>query len=789
MATTSDVGSTLLTSLTGSSFDIGNISKVMAEAEVAGPRAIIEKNQEKTNTELDALKYLETNLTAFNTYLTDLSSPDLFTNKSATSSAEGVVTVSAQNTAAIASYQIESQQLAQAHTLVANKTYASPSDTISTGTLSISIGGNAQDIWVDSSNNTLEGLQKVINNGDYGVTASIINNAGSYQMMFSSEDSGAASEMTISGLADFDTNGLTTTSNGQDAVMVLNGLTVTSSTNTFDDLIEGVSFTLNSADVGAPKTVSVGQDADAVMETVTSFVDVYNQLDTILDELSKYDKSDLTQAELDSEEYAYYGDLAGSSMLRTVRSDIKESLSGAIEEISGNYNSLGVVGLSFDRKGALELDSDKLRNIVENDMQAVGDLFAKGGSSDDPLINFLAGTEKTVTGSYELNITQLAERATVSSGATSPMTLSNDERVAGDKILDSAGALTIGAGATFDLTIDDGVNPATTNTIDLSLDAGSFATKEDLATAVQSRIDAQFGANVASFLYDASQARFEITANSGEGAVDMSAISGMSNLGFNSTSYSGAQSIDLSANDAKFNIEVDESVSTAITVGSGRYTQDELATQMANNINANTDVKAAGASVSVSVNATSGELEVSSNRFGGFSKVDMSGFANFANAGFSEDLNDTGLNVDGTLTTDAGTLNIGAYATSEDGRQIKVSNFAVVGGEAADVRGLEFEVLGGSTGVRGNLTYAQGFASRLSETITNFFDKDTGLVSQRISSLNDKNDDYTKRNEKLDSRYEKQELKYKLQFAALQSIMSSAQATRDQLSAQFNPSN
>lgn len=789
MATTSDVGSTLLTSLTGSSFDIGNISKVMAEAEVAGPRAIIEKNQEKTNTELDALKYLETNLTAFNTYLTDLSSPDLFTNKSATSSAEGVVTVSAQNTAAIASYQIESQQLAQAHTLVANKTYASPSDTISTGTLSISIGGNAQDIWVDSSNNTLEGLQKVINNGDYGVTASIINNAGSYQMMFSSEDSGAASEMTISGLADFDTNGLTTTSNGQDAVMVLNGLTVTSSTNTFDDLIEGVSFTLNSADVGAPKTVSVGQDADAVMETVTSFVDVYNQLDTILDELSKYDKSDLTQAELDSEEYAYYGDLAGSSMLRTVRSDIKESLSGAIEEISGNYNSLGVVGLSFDRKGALELDSDKLRNIVENDMQAVGDLFAKGGSSDDPLINFLAGTEKTVTGSYELNITQLAERATVSSGATSPMTLSNDERVAGDKILDSAGALTIGAGATFDLTIDDGVNPATTNTIDLSLDAGSFATKEDLATAVQSRIDAQFGANVASFLYDASQARFEITANSGEGAVDMSAISGMSNLGFNSTSYSGAQLIDLSANDAKFNIEVDESVSTAITVGSGRYTQDELATQMANNINANTDVKAAGASVSVSVNATSGELEVSSNRFGGFSKVDMSGFANFANAGFSEDLNDTGLNVDGTLTTDAGTLNIGAYATSEDGRQIKVSNFAVVGGEAADVRGLEFEVLGGSTGVRGNLTYAQGFASRLSETITNFFDKDTGLVSQRISSLNDKNDDYTKRNEKLDSRYEKQELKYKLQFAALQSIMSSAQATRDQLSAQFNPSN
>ncbi len=155
-----EVGSTLLNSLTNSTFDIGNMAKTLAEADVARPKQFIETKQESANTELEALRYLETNLNAFNTYVTDLASPDFFDKKNTSSSDESVVTISATDSAALSSYQIESRQLAQSHTLVANKTYLSPSDTISSGTLQIEVSGQTHNITVDASNNTLEGLKK-----------------------------------------------------------------------------------------------------------------------------------------------------------------------------------------------------------------------------------------------------------------------------------------------------------------------------------------------------------------------------------------------------------------------------------------------------------------------------------------------------------------------------------------------------------------------------------------------------------------------------------------------------
>ena len=774
-----EIGTTLLNSLTNSTFDIGAMATVLAESDVAGSRAILERNQDKVSTELDAIKYMQTNLNAFNSYLTDLSSPDLFSQRTSTSSDESVVTLSSTSEATLASYQIESKQLAQANTIVANNTYTSASDTISNGTLELVVGGQTSSITVDATNNTLEGLQNVINSGDYGVTASIINNAGNYQMMFTSKQTGAAGEIAVSGLPDFDTAGYTTTAEAQDAVMVLNGLTVTSASNTFDEVVEGVAFTLNSAAIGNPKTVAVGQDSEQVSETITSFVDVYNQLQTILSELGKYDKSDLSEAELESEEYAYYGDLAGNSILRSVQSQIESSLSGAISELDSNYNTLSSIGISLDREGVLELDESTLSSVIETDMQALSNLFSKGGNSDDPLINVTAGNDRTQTGSYALNITQLAERATVSGGTVVPTA---DEKVAGDRVLDSAAALTIDAAATFDLQIG-----ATTNTINLGGVAGTYANKDEVATAIQSQIDSAFGTGVATILYDASQARFEIASEAGKGSADLSNVSGMTNQAFNNTAYTGEELIDLSAAAATFNVKIDDSTTSAVTLSAERYTLEELGKAMASAINSNADVIAAEGNVSVST--AGGVLDISSSRFGIFSSVELTGFSNMTNAGLTTDLTDIGQNVDGTITTASGTLNIGAYASSEDGRNIKVSDFAVIGGEEAEVRGLEFEVLGGEIGARGDITYAQGFASLIEETVKNLFEDESGLVSQRIESLNDKNDRYDEKTKDLDVRYEKMLFKYQMQFSMLQSIIANSEQTRDYLSATFSNNN
>jgi len=779
-----EIGTTLLNSLTNSTFDIGNMSKALAEAEVAGPRAIIERNQDKATTELDAFTYLELNLEAFKSYVTDLSNPETFLSKSASSSNESVVSVTADNTVAQGSYQIESKQMALYHTQVANETFASPYESLSTGTLEITTAGQVHSITVDSSNNTVEGLQKYINNGDYGVNASVINNGGSYQLMFTSKQQGAAGEVSISGLTEFDTGGLTTTAEAQDAVMVINGLEVSNSSNTFDEVIEGLSFKLNSTSVGQNNTVSISNDTESAVESIKSFVDVYNQLDTILDELSSYDSSDLTEEQLESEEYQFYGDLAGSSVLKQARFSLSEALSGAIDEISGNYNSLISIGIKTTLEGELELDESVLNDVAANNFDALSNLFAKGGSSEDGQINVLNGSDETITGSYQLDVTQLAERASVT--ATNTATVSSDEKVAGARITDPTSVLEIEAGALLDVTVG-GVNQS----IDLSALANTYSSKDEVASAIQSALDVAFSGNVATFAYDVSQARFELSANSGQGAVIINSATGLSNQGFNAgQTFTGEGMISLTA--SSFDIEVDDSGVTTVDIAADRYTLSELSSAMTSAINNNSVIKDSGNSVTVSSEA--GALTMASNRFGGYSKIDMTNIsASFANSGFTVDINDLGQSVDGTITTDSGTINIGAYADSLDGRVIKISDFAIIDGDPAEVRGLQFEVLGGQyDGLgalvtdRGALNFAKGFGSRLEDAVTGLFDEDTGVISRRMDTLNDKLESYTEKSSDLDARYEKLELKYQMQFSMLQSILSNAEATRNQLVAQFS---
>lgn len=770
-----EVGTTLLNSLTNSTFDIGNMSKVLAEAEVAGPRSILEKNREKTNTELNALTYLQSNMNAFKSYLQDLSNPDTYTQATATSGNESLFTANITGVAANGSYQIESRQLAQANTQVVNKVYASASDTISNGTLNISVGGNTYEpITIDASNNTLEGLQRTINNGDYGVNASVINTGNGYQLMFTSKETGAASEMSISGVSDFDTSGFTTTSTAQDAIMSVNGVVVTSSTNTFDEVIPGLEIDLKSIQPGVSTSLNVSQDTAGVIEKVEAFVDVFNQLDTILDELGSYEE--LTAEQQESEEFTFWGDLAGSSLLKQVRRDLESSLSGAISEINSDYNSLGIIGLTINRDGEMELDKEKLENIAELGLDNLKTLLSKGGSSEDPLINMLGGSDKTQTGTYSIDITQNATRATSTGGGVT-FDAEGDQRVAGARVFDQDAVLTLQNGS-FDL-----------NGTSINFTAQSFATRDELIGYMQTQIDTATGVanpgvdpSLFTFEYDVNQARFEITSHD-QGALNLTNVSGLSNQGFTQTDYAGENLVNVSGGSIDFSI--DNSTASSINVNAGNFTLSEIAENLRISINANAEVKAASASVSVTTDGTS--LSISSSRFGGNSSVDISGFTGLAELNLTTGVSN-GQNADGTITmSDGSTINIGAYADTEDGRKIKISDFAVgSGGDPAEVRGLEFEILGGSTPRTSEITFAQGFASRMEEAISNLFEDEDGLISQRLESLNNKNTEYDEKEEKLDTRYDKLLLKYQLQFSALQSILSSAEQTRNMLSATFN---
>lgn len=772
-----EIGTTLVNSITSSTFDVGNMSKVLAEAEVAGPTSILERNREKTDTELNALTYLKENISAFTTYLEELSDPETFNQTTVTSSNETLVTGSVTGNITNGSYQVEARQLAQANTQVVNKVFSSTSDALSAGDLTINIGGTSQTIAIDSTNNTLEGLQRTINNGDYGVSAAVINTGSGFQLMLTSEETGAANEMQITSTSDLLDDGLITTSMAQDAVMVINGLTVSNSTNQFSDVIPGMQIDIKSAQVGVINTLTVNEDASAAIEKVQSFVEVYNQLDTILDELGSYEE--LTSDKVDLEEYQYWGDLSGSSLLRQVRSELKASLSGVIDELGSSYNSLATIGLSINTEGEMELDESRLQTVANSGLESLRNLFAKGGSSDDPLINVISGNERTQTGSYELQISQVATRAT--SGSTA--TLDTDERLSGGKVYDQTSLLTLDANAAFDLTVG-----GVTHSIDFSSIAGDYADKDALTTAMQGVISGTglFDAGEVSLSFDTAQSRFELTAADTQGAVSLANVTGLSNQGFSQATYSGEQLVNLTG--GSFDFAIDASETATLDIAAGDYTLSEIAVIMQNGINGSQEASAAGASVTVTSDA--GNLSIISSKFGTSSKVDITNITGLAELNLVAGTS-TGVNVDGTLSTSNGTLSIGAYVDFNDGRRVNVSNFA----PQEELRGLQFEVLGGAfddglggPADRGTITFAQGFASRMEEVVNNLFEAENGLIPQRLETLNSKTEDYDAKQEKLDARYEQLLLKYQLQFSALQSILSSAEQTRSYLSQTFSNS-
>ena len=769
-----EIGTTLLNTLTNSTFDIGNMAKVLADSSVAGPIAALDAKELKTNTELNALTYLESNMQAFQSYLLDLSSPQIFQSRDVTSTDESVVAIQADGAAATGSYSIESKQLAQAHTLVANQTYSSASDAISTGTLSLSVGGQTKDIVIDASNNTLEGLQNIVNNGDYGVNAAIVNNGGQYQIMFSSKNTGAASEIALSGLSDFDVAGLTTTSEAQDALMAINGLNISNSTNDFNDVIDGLNIQLKSVSA-VTQNIGVSSDTQKIVDTVSSFVDVYNQLDTIFDDLGSY--KPLTPEEEESPDFDFFGDLAGSSLLRDLKEQVKSALSGAISELS-DPNTLAAAGVAFDKDGQLSVDTAVLENLATNNLDALGLLFAKGGSSDDPLVNVIGGSDETQAGTYAIDVTQLAERAVVSGGAVTYAP--GEYRASSDRVFDPVSSLTLASGAGLEVSINGAAS------VVVSLTAGDYATKDAVAAQMQLDINTALGgASSVSVGYDSSQSRYEMT--TADGTIDLTNLVNMSNQGFSGTSsYAGDQLIDLST-DASFDVSINASTTASASVAAGKYTLQELSEKLQNNINGLDEVVAVGGQVSVST--AGGILDITSDRFGFASDVTLSNFVGLGNSGLTTDLTDAGQNLDGTITTAAGTLSLGAYVDGEDGRKVKVSDFAIIATEPATVRGLEFEVLGGVIGARGDITFSQGFASRLDETIQRLFEDDNGLVTQRIESLNAKTDGYEEKRDTLDARYETLLLKYQIQFASLQSLLSSSTATSDFLTATFSNNN
>ena len=269
----------------------------------------------------------------------------------------------------------------------------------------------------------------------------------------------------------------------------VNGLEITSESNTVTTAVEGVTMNLVKAAAGQIKTITVATDQTGLKTSLNNFVLDFNALRDITTSLGKYDLTGTSS-----------GGLAGDATLRSLVSEVRTLVSSSISNLSGTHTTLSSIGITLSKNndGKLVLDSTKLDAALKSNYDSVGKLFAAAGTSSDALINYSAHTTDTKAGSYAVNVTQLATQGKLISGATVGAS--------------AGGSVTVAStNDTFTMKVD-GVTSGT-----ISITQRTYASKSDLATEIQSKIngDANLKNNNVSVVvsYNQTSNKFEMTSS------------------------------------------------------------------------------------------------------------------------------------------------------------------------------------------------------------------------------------------------------------------------------------
>lgn len=338
------------------------------------PLVALEARAKSYTTKLSAYGTLHNSVATLQAAAAKVGNLSLFQGVKAASSFNTIVSASAGTTAAAGTYAINVSQLAQAQSL-AMAGQASASTVIGGGIIDVGIAGSVPTTVVAGS--TLEGIRDAVNaNKDAGVTASIVNDGSGtpFRLVLVSSKTGEASSMNISvtggtGTLEslFNTDPLaggvmTETVAAQNAKITVNGLEITSDSNTVAESMQGVTLTLVSK--GA-STLTVSRDTSSATSAINAFVASYNSLLSTGKTLTSYDGDTKTGSAL-----------TGDSTLRNLQVQIRGALIAPQGGASGGFTMLSNIGVSFQKDGTLAVDATKLDAALSSNMDGVARLFA-----------------------------------------------------------------------------------------------------------------------------------------------------------------------------------------------------------------------------------------------------------------------------------------------------------------------------------------------------------------------------------------------------------------------------
>lgn len=520
----------------GSGIDTNNLVKQLVSIERAAPQERIDNKRELTETQISDFGLLSSALSTLQDAAGVLTDPEgLFSKTASYTQSDALVPTELDTDVQEGSYSFTVQQMASAQAL-AFEGFTSVDDEVGEGDITFSFGSWARDtdgvingaftadadqtsvtITIDGTNNSLEGLRDAINDEDFGVTATIVFDGTDYHLTLLAESGEQHQlEITVDETGGTPTNtddadlsrfafnasrlqhtGATVdieTQLGQDAELTVNGLSVSRSSNSIDDVVDGLSFDIlgETAD-GETVTVTVSNDTAFAEQNIRDFVEAYN---TFLEAVKPVFKTTEVENE-DGETETVTGSLATDSLAKSTLSQIRALIATAIPGLyEANLTSLTNIGIRTETDGTLTINEDDFESALEDNFEDVQNLFAPTTNTDTNDFYINSFNDNTTAGTYDVVITTQPSKGVYNGGALDVgVTFPYDT-----------------TGITYEFVIEvDGETSAT-----LSLPEASYDDEDAIADALQILINSDETINEAgaSVTVEFNGTGFDITSNS-----------------------------------------------------------------------------------------------------------------------------------------------------------------------------------------------------------------------------------------------------------------------------------
>src|SRR4051812_4205995 len=333
----------------------------------AQPQTLLKNRLSATKTDAAAFRDINSAYSSLSAAAKALTKPDLWTSVKASSSASSV-SASAAAGAKAGSIAFTVDKLATNHTKYTGANWSTTSQSFGdAGPLTISWTGTGTPSTdsiplTDADHNGTVSLAEAvdsINSAGKGITATTVNTGSGYRLQLTSTKSGVAGTFDLSS-SSIPAGSLTTLVSGVDAEVTIGGAggyKVTSSSNTFSGVMDGVTFTVG-ATTGTDKvTVSVTANPDAVISAVQTFVDAAN---TVINRIGSYTDPSSSTAPL-----------KGNYNLTSLAGQILDAVSTGV-----GGSSAGLAGLQLTKDGAIAFDAATFKTKLAGDPALVQKMFS-----------------------------------------------------------------------------------------------------------------------------------------------------------------------------------------------------------------------------------------------------------------------------------------------------------------------------------------------------------------------------------------------------------------------------